>query len=101
MRVWPPTKITSLMSPTLNGEASIARLVIVIARSMNSAVSSSSFARVSFISRWRGPEASEVINGMFISVSIAVESSIFAFSAASSRRWRASGSLRTSMPDSF
>jgi hypothetical protein len=41
------------------------------------------------------------MNGIFTSVSTAVESSIFAFSAASSRRWRASGSLRTSMPLSF
>jgi hypothetical protein len=41
------------------------------------------------------------MNGMLTSVSIALESSIFAFSAASSRRWRASASVRTSMPLSF
>ena len=41
------------------------------------------------------------MKGRLISVSIAVESSIFAFSAASSRRCFASASLRRSMPCSF
>ena len=40
-------------------------------------------------SRCFGPSAPLVMNGILISVCIAVESSILAFSAASSRRWRA------------
>ena len=46
-------------------------------------MSSFSFARVSFISRCFGPLASAVMNGRLICVSCVVESSIFAFSAAS------------------
>ncbi len=82
--VWPPTSTISSISPTLNGEASIALFVICIALSINSSAISSSFARVIFMSRCLGPEESEVMKGIFTSVSIAVESSIFAFSAASS-----------------
>ncbi len=52
-------------------------------RSSSSDVSSFSFARVSFISRCFGPLASAVMNGRLIWVSCVVESSIFAFSAAS------------------
>jgi len=48
-----------------------------------------------------GPEASAVINGRYILVSRTVDSSIFAFSAASSNLWRAMLSLRTSMPVSI
>ena len=98
MRVCPPTSTTSLISAFLNGDASIARFVIAIARSMNSCVSSSSFPRVSLMSRCCGPASVEVMNGIFTSVSSAVESSILAFSAASSSRCRASASVRTSTP---
>ena len=52
-------------------------------RSSSSEVSSFSFARVSFISRCFGPLASAVMNGRLIWVSCVVDSSIFAFSAAS------------------
>ena len=41
------------------------------------------------------------MNGRFRSVSSTLESSIFAFSAASFRRWRAILSLRRSIPCSF
>jgi len=62
----------------------MARLVISIARFINSLESSSSFALESFKSKCLGPDASEVMKGILISVSVAVESSILAFSAASS-----------------
>jgi glucose-1-phosphate thymidylyltransferase len=76
-------------------------VVISIARSMNSRVSSSSFARVIVTSKCFGPSAPEVRKGMLTSVCIAVESSIFAFSAASSSLCRASESFLTSIPSCF
>ena len=79
----------------------MARLVISMERSMNSLVKFSKVARESFISKCFGPLASEVMNGIFTSVSIAVESSILAFSAASSSLCKANGSFVTSMPVSF
>ena len=52
-------------------------------RSSSSAVSSSSFARVSCRSRCFGPSGVAVTNGRLICVVIVEESSIFACSAAS------------------
>ena len=86
IRVCPPTRITSSISPTLNGDASIARFVISNARSIYSLANSSNFARVSFSNKCCGPSAFDVINGIFISLSAVVDSSSFAFSAASSKR---------------
>ena len=57
--------------------------------------------RVRFISRCLGPVASAVTKGRFISVSVAVESSIFARSAASLSLCRAILSLLRSMPFDF
>ena len=51
--------------------------------------------------RCLGPLASAVTKGRLISVSIVVESSCFAFSAASFRRWSAILSFDRSMPWSF
>ena len=64
-------------------------------------MSSFSFALVSFISRCLGPLASAVMNGRLICVSWVVESSIFAFSAASYRRCREFLSADRSIPWSF
>ena len=64
-------------------------------------MSSSNLARVSFRSRCFGPEASAVMNGRLIGVSIMLESSIFAFSAASNRRCALIVSAERSMPLSF
>ena len=72
-----------------------------IVRSIRSSTSISSLARLIFIVRCFGPEASAVMNGRLISVCIVLESSILAFSAASFRRCRASLSPRRSMPYSF
>ena len=52
-------------------------------RSMSSETSDSSLERVSLTLRCLGPEASAVMKGRLTSVSIELESSIFAFSAAS------------------
>ena len=61
-------------------------------------MSSFSFARLSFISRCFGPLWSAVMNGRLIWVSWVVESSIFAFSAASYSRWREFLSADRSIP---
>ena len=64
-------------------------------------MSCSSLDRESLIKRCLGPEASAVMNGRLISVSIVVESSILAFSAASFNRWSAILSFDKSIPESF
>src|ERR1700685_215443 len=56
---------------------------------MMSSTIDSSLARVNFLTRCFGPPASAVMNGRLISVSMVVESSIFARSAASRRRCNA------------
>ena len=101
MRVMPPTRITSLISPgerpasfraTLHGPSSL---------SSRSLIRASSLALVTFMFRCFGPLASAVINGRFTSVSIEVDSSIFAFSAASLSRCKAILSFLRSIPWSF
>ena len=69
-----------------------------IVRSVRSPTSCSSFDRESVKLRCLGPDASAVMNGRFISVCITDESSTFAFSAASLRRWRAIRSCARSLP---
>ena len=66
-----------------------------------SSTSDSSLARVSLTFRCFGPLASAVMYGRLTSVCWLEDSSILAFSAASFRRCNASGSRRTSTPDSF
>ena len=100
MRVWPPTRMTSLMSEALRLASARAWRTGATERWMRSSQSCSSLARVSFIRRWRGPVASAVMKGRLISDSMVVESSTLAFSAASLRRWMAILSLVRSMPDS-
>ena len=68
---------------------------------MRSATRSSSLARVSVMTRCLGPDASAEMNGRLTSVLVVLESSIFAFSAASLRRCRAMRSLERSTPWSF
>jgi len=69
--------------------------------SKRSPTSCSNLEREIFISRCLGPVASAVIKGKLISVSVAVESSILALSAASFNLWRAILSFFRSMPWSF
>jgi hypothetical protein len=87
--------MTSLISPDLEGRCFHRALGDSHrARRRILGESSSSFARESFTRRCCAGRWSEVMNGMLTSVSTALESSILAFSAASSRRWRASASPR-------
>jgi hypothetical protein len=53
------------------------------------------------MTRCLGPDASALMKGRLISVLDVLESSIFAFSAASLRRWRAIRSLDRSIPSFF
>ncbi len=101
MRVWPPTRMTSAMSwvPTpASFNAMRQGSMVFLTRS---STSDSSLARVSLMFRCLGPEASAVMYGRFTSVCWLEDNSILAFSAASFRRCTASGSLRTSTPDSL
>src|SRR6059036_2833724 len=98
MRVMPPTSTTSSIS-LVERPASLSAVTQGCSRrSSRSAHSASSLARVSFMLRCFGPLWSAVTKGRLMSVSIAVESSHFAFSAASFRRWSAMRSLRRSIP---
>ncbi len=81
MRVMPPTRTTSLISAA-ERPASLSAIrhgsTVFCTRSSTSA---SNLARVSFMVRCLGPDASAVMNGRLISVCVVEESSIFAFSA--------------------
>src|SRR3974377_2455401 len=103
MRVCPPTSTTSLIFPAsmpasfmhcLHGPTDFCAMSSTIA---------SNFARVSFLTRCLGPEASAVMNGRLILVCIVVESAILARSAASRRRCSAISLplARRSRPSSF
>ena len=84
MRVMPPTITTwSIFDAPFSLASSSAWRTGATTRLSRSAVSSLSFARVSRTSRCLGPDWSAVMNGRLICDSCAVESSIFAFSAAS------------------
>ena len=71
------------MSPLCSFASSIACLIGAPHLWMIGSTISSSFARVSVVFRWSGPDAVAVMNGRLMSVVSVVESSIFAFSAAS------------------
>ena len=101
IRLIPPTRITSSMSEALSPASFSANSQGPTVRSTRSSTSASYLARLSLMLRCFGPEASAVINGRLISVSVVVESSIFAFSPSSFRRWRAILSVRRSMPCSL
>ena len=101
IRVIPPTRITSSMSLVLSFASLRAVWQGPTVFSIRSSTSASSFARVSLMFMCLGPEASAVMKGRLTSVSIELESSIFAFSAASLIRCRAILSFRMSIPWSF
>ena len=89
MRVAPPTSTTSSTSADFMLASLSTALKGPLIRSTRSSVNCSNLARVSFITRCLGPDASAVTNGRLISVSETEDSSILAFSAASRRRCRA------------
>ena len=101
MRVEPPTSTTSSIFEASTPASDSACFVGPIVFCSRSSTSCSNFARVSFICRCFGPVASALMNGRLMSVSITVESSILAFSAASRRRWSAMRSFDRSMPSLF
>mmetsp|Transcript_9827 Transcript_9827/g.25403 ORF Transcript_9827/g.25403 Transcript_9827/m.25403 type:complete len:421 (+) Transcript_9827:150-1412(+) len=101
MRVMPPTRMTSLTSLALTPASLRQFLHGGIVRSTRSSVRLSSLARVILRLKCFGPDWSAVMNGRLMSVCVVDESSTFAFSPASRRRWRASESLERSSPCSF
>mmetsp|Transcript_34540 Transcript_34540/g.88474 ORF Transcript_34540/g.88474 Transcript_34540/m.88474 type:complete len:222 (-) Transcript_34540:100-765(-) len=101
MRVMPPTSSTSLMSEVCRDASLRALTQGLLVRSIRPSTSLLSSPRVILVFMCLGPEASAVRKGRLTSVAGDEESSHFAFSAASRRRWMTSLSLLTSRPESF
>jgi hypothetical protein len=103
MRVMPPTSTTCLMSPTLSFASSSAPLA-GLDRALDE-LATEHLELVALHRAERGGAArrssATAMNGRLISVSSADDSSCFAFSAASFRRWSAMRSFRRSTPFSF
>ena len=101
MRVGPPTMTIFAMSEVCRDAS--ARAFSIDGRHLSTIgpISPSSFARVRRTSRFFAPDGSFAMNGRFTSVSITVDSSIFAFSAASRTRVIAVWSIERSMPSFF
>ena len=100
--VGPPTITILFMSPFDSFASSSAFSTDGLHRSIMGPISSSSLALVMRISRFFAPEeGSCAINGRLMSVSITVESSIFAFSAASLTLVMAVLSWERSVPSFF
>ena len=83
MRVEPPTRTASFILPASNPASLSALRHGFFDLSIKSSTMDSNLARESFMFKCFGPLASAVTKGRFISVSLVVESSILAFSAAS------------------
>jgi len=98
MRVLPPTRMTSSMSLGDSPASLRAFKQGLRLRSIKSATICSKRARDRFICKCLGPEASAVMYGRLIEVSLVLDSSILAFSAASLRRCKAILSLDKSIP---
>ena len=98
MRVIPPTSNTSSISLAVKPASFKAAWQGPIVFSTRPPTNSSNFARNIFITKCLGPLASVVIKGWLISVSMVVDSSILAFSAASFILCKANVSLDKSMP---
>ena len=101
MRVAPPTSTTSSSWLADNLASLSACSTGPTQRCTRSSVNCSSLARVNAICKCLGPLMSAVIKGRLTSVSLTVESSILAFSAASCKRCSAWRSWPRSMPWSF
>ena len=99
--VIPPTRTTSFISAAEKPESFNAVLQGSRVLSIRSETRASNFALVNFKLTCFGPVLSAVINGRFISVCAADDSSILAFSAASFNLCRANLSLLRSIPLSF
>ncbi len=99
--VGPPTIIILSISFGLRPESFNAWSTGPLHLSTMLEINSSSFALLMDMVKCFGPLASAVIKGRFMSVVTVLESSTFAFSAASLRRWVAILSFLRSMPVSF
>ena len=97
----PPTITTSFISLALKPESSNAVLHGINVLSINFPTKASSLALVNFRFTCLGPVLSAVMKGKLISVCVAEDNSIFAFSAASFSRCKASLSILKSIPLSF
>ena len=97
----PPTITTSFISAAENPESFNAVLQGANVLSISFSTNASSLALVNFKLTCLGPVLSAVIKGRFISVWVAEDNSIFAFSAASFNLCKASLSVLKSMPLSF
>mmetsp|Transcript_14899 Transcript_14899/g.51167 ORF Transcript_14899/g.51167 Transcript_14899/m.51167 type:complete len:320 (-) Transcript_14899:270-1229(-) len=101
MRVLPPTSTTSSTAPFSSPASLSAVSMGPLRRSRRPDVLRSSAARVSVASMCSGPASVAVTKGMDMSVLLSVESSSFAFTAASVRRWSAPRSPDRSTPRSL
>ena len=97
IRVEPPTKITSSISDALSPASFKACLQGPRVPWIKEAANCSNLLRVSLRTKWRGTLSFTVMYGKLMSVSLLLDNSIFAFSAASFKRCSAIGSLRRSM----
>ena len=98
IRVEPPTRSTLPNSEAVMPASRSACCTGPAVASTRSWVSSSNLALVRFISRCFGPSFVAVMNGRLMFVVVALESSFFAFSAASRSLCRAILSVERSMP---
>ncbi len=99
--VGPPTSIILSRSSFVNLASSMACSIDFLQRSMIGFTNDSSFALVSLCWKCFGPSFVAERKGRFMSVSSVVDSSIFAFSAASSSLCIAAESFVISMPSAF
>ncbi len=99
--VEPPTRMPSSTSAALSPASRSAFCTGSLERSIRSATSCSNFERVKLICKCFGPLLSAVMNGRLISVLVELESSIFAFSAASLNLCKAILSEAKSIPLDF
>ena len=101
IRVEPPTKIISSISPFKTPASFIASIQGCFVFSTKSSVSWSNLALEIVIFRCLGPLESAVKYGRLISVCFEEDNSIFPFSAASFNLWTTIGSLEISIPSCF
>ena len=101
IRVIPPTRITSSISPAERPESVNAWRQGPSTLAIRSATNCSRRARLRDLTKCWGPLASAVMKGKLISVSRVLDSSILARSAASRNRCRAIRSLPKSIPVSW
>ncbi len=101
IRVEPPTSSTCPRSELVSPASFMAFCTGMAVFSTKSWVSSSNCARLRFMSKCLGPSAVAVMKGKLIFVVIALESSFFAFSAASFSLCMAILSLDRSTPSAF